>query len=118
VTYKTEYYERDGLKGVKGEEPICPKCGHYNAMLTHKEWNPWAHVYECRDCGYVHGTPQSYSPEINEVVEILDNIIFMATQTKEVLTHHKVAIDSYNRLLRKHLDDTYRSMSFAAIHEE
>ena len=33
------------------DEPVCPKCDHYNAMLVRysrdKEW-----IRECRDCGH------------------------------------------------------------------
>jgi len=34
-----------------GEEPRCPICGHYNAMLmTGNNRDP---IWTCRDCGFV-----------------------------------------------------------------
>lgn len=49
------------LKSIKGECPICPECGHYNAMLEGDKqgrsvFDPIEQRYEdrftCRDCGF------------------------------------------------------------------
>lgn len=35
-----------GLWEIEGDNPVCPKCQHHNAMIP--EWE----VYKCRDCSY------------------------------------------------------------------
>lgn len=48
--------KRETLKteSLGGMMPICPSCGHHNAMLgpsRNDETGKWE-VYDCRDCGY------------------------------------------------------------------
>ena len=39
------------LKSKNEDEPSCPKCGHYNAML-HDNYYDGVYSHKCRDCGY------------------------------------------------------------------
>lgn len=69
MEFKT--YTINGLTGIEGMEPTCPKCKHANAMLSESYWtaikkgaidnksesaldNPAMNCYTCRDCGYFH----------------------------------------------------------------
>ena len=58
---KQDTYKENGLEGLVGCEPTCPKCGHSNAMLNDYRpaeklgIKPWEGTsYVCRDCGYIH----------------------------------------------------------------
>jgi len=39
------------LKSI-GDEPSCPKCGMYNAMLHHAYYDG-VNAVKCRDCGHI-----------------------------------------------------------------
>ena len=39
------------------DEPVCPNCGHNNAMLFRRLNDNGSKVYKCRDCGHVEMDP-------------------------------------------------------------
>lgn len=43
---------RGASKKVNADNPSCPKCGMYNAMLSHLNPNTGEYFKKCRDCGY------------------------------------------------------------------
>ena len=46
--------ERQSLPRIGQDEPSCPKCGGYNAML-HYSYEEFQHDdTKCRDCGLIH----------------------------------------------------------------
>lgn len=53
--------QRVTLVRIEGEEPVCPACGHHNAMLFQrydfdKDDNK-SSIYKCRDCAHVEVDP-------------------------------------------------------------
>jgi len=47
------------------DNPSCPRCGHYNAMLGVEETRDEV-VRECRDCGHVTRTPTARQEDDGE----------------------------------------------------
>jgi|WetSurSiteA1Bulk_404760.scaffolds.fasta_scaffold92954_2 hypothetical protein len=54
---------------------------------------------------------------MNDPIEMLDNIIFMAQRTKDALEKNQTLKREYMEKLGEYLDNAYREMSYAAIHE-
>ena len=66
---------------IHGDNPSCPECGHYNAMLYDhakakewfvargEEWDPNTLILTCRDCGHQEEAkePTEFEQEIEKL---------------------------------------------------
>jgi len=55
------------------DNPSCPKCGNYNAMLEHWDEIKGEFSRKCRDCGYEAKKPDSESKKPDPATETADN---------------------------------------------